>query len=743
MNELQPGDSIPLPDYLLNKPKEPSLDVGDKLPAYSPPISSFSPEGLSDVATQVGRNLAYGVGDIGALPATAAQAVHWTSDAGKRAYDMYLEMTGKAAPGSANAAQAARSKAYEASQTPSERSGNTANVFGYQWPTTKGMETLTQSALNLGTDPAKTTLGEYAGAGARAVPMAIATMGEGLIPKIGYGVGSGVLAHAGERASEDTGIPALGMAGALAGAPLGGAAASKFSNMINPGRAGIRDLANATARDVASGRTNLGAVLGADGKPIVSGTTIGQVVSGPNASRVMGQAGGASARAQSELSNVNENIAQRAQDINGNLGQFVREQAGVTANAPELKTAIHAENSENVNNLYNIAQNHPNAQNMVSPELDRAMTGDTMKNISKTVESHATDPRSKIVVPSMDAAGNQVGGNLLYYDAIGKVLRDKIATASAAGEKAEVARLTGLRSDLLSTLDLAIPEYKTARAAAFDNFAQQGAVETGFNALSERNPFDLHDIMNAYKKSLPQHQDMFRQGLGFALQDLAERQGPQAIQRVFTSPQKASLIQNVLGQDATEAILGRTTADTLLAKTRPIQAQGYPASRQMDIARGSLGAQIGHSLFSGDVLGASATGAAYAGTHLVDMFNHFGNNARAMAILKLAGSSDPKDMQMFYKMVTKDPAMRSTYQSMYNLASKAAMSGTVNAQNTPQNAIQRATGGRVGDHHERLVSRLMTLAERAKKDVNNTTEPLLNVPDATIVKALHVANQAI
>jgi hypothetical protein len=37
----------------------------------------------------------------------------------------------------------------------------------------------------------------------------------------------------------------------------------------------------------------------------------------------------------------------------------------------------------------------------------------------------------------------------------------------------------------------------------------------------------------------------------------------------------------------------------------------------------------------------------------------------------------------------------------------------------------------------------MTLAERAKKEVNTSTEPLLNVPDAAIVKALHVANQAI
>jgi len=65
---------------------------------------------------------------------------------------------------------------------------------------------------------------------------------------------------------------------------------------------------------------------------------------------------------------------------------------------------------------------------------------------------------------------------------------------------------------------------------------------------------------------------------------------------------------------------------------------------------------------------------------------------------------------------------------------------------TPQTAnqpITRATGGRVGSDHERLVGRLMTLAERAKREVNTSTEPLLNVPDAAIVKALHVANQAI
>jgi len=741
--ELQVGDDVPLPDYLANKPPQQKFDVGQELPAYSPPVSSFSKEGLSDAATQVGRNLVYGVGDIAALPATVVQAAHWTSDAGKRAYETYLEMTGKAPPGSGSAAQAARSQAYEASQTPSERSGETANVFGFQYPTTKGMETLAQSALNLGTDPAKTTLGEYAGAGARAVPIALLTRGQGLIPKILTGVGAGVLSHAGEKLTEDTGIPGLAMVGALAGAPAGGAAGSKLSNIINPRQAGVAQLAKATARDIAGGRTSINSTIGPDGMPITPGTTIGQVASGPNASRVIGQAGGVSNQAQAELGSVNEGIISRSQDINGKLGQFVGDITGVQGSAPALQGAIDAEKAGEIKKLYDIAQKTPKAQSIASPEIDQVMSGDTMKGVAKTVESHATDFNSPIIVPSVDAAGNSIGGNLAYYDAVAKNLRSKITAAITAGDKAEVARLTGLRTNLLSEIDHAIPEYKTARAAAFDNFAQQGAVETGFNALSESNPFDLHDMMKAYQKSLPQHQDMFRQGLGFALQDLAERQGPQGIQRIFTSPQKADFIQNVLGQDATEAILGRTTADALLSKVKPIQAQGAPASRQMDIARGGLGAQIGHSLFSGDVLGAASAGSAYIGTHIFDLITHFGNNKRAMAILKLAGSSDPKDMQMFYRMVTQDPAMNSTFQNLYNHASRAALSGTVNAQNTQQNAVQRASGGRVGDHHERLVSRLMTLAERAKKDVNSTTEPLLNVPDATIVKALHVANQAI
>jgi hypothetical protein len=55
----------------------------------------------------------------------------------------------------------------------------------------------------------------------------------------------------------------------------------------------------------------------------------------------------------------------------------------------------------------------------------------------------------------------------------------------------------------------------------------------------------------------------------------------------------------------------------------------------------------------------------------------------------------------------------------------------------------RASGGKVAHNIQPLVSRLMGLAEQAKKSTDNSTKPLLDAPDASIVKALRVANQAI
>jgi hypothetical protein len=55
---------------------------------------------------------------------------------------------------------------------------------------------------------------------------------------------------------------------------------------------------------------------------------------------------------------------------------------------------------------------------------------------------------------------------------------------------------------------------------------------------------------------------------------------------------------------------------------------------------------------------------------------------------------------------------------------------------------QRKSGGRV-DNVERLVSQLMLRTKQAKRETTKATEPLLDQPDESIVKALDVAQQAI
>jgi len=55
----------------------------------------------------------------------------------------------------------------------------------------------------------------------------------------------------------------------------------------------------------------------------------------------------------------------------------------------------------------------------------------------------------------------------------------------------------------------------------------------------------------------------------------------------------------------------------------------------------------------------------------------------------------------------------------------------------------RASGGAVNATHERLVNRLMRLANEAKKSTNQTTKPLLKMDDNTIARALQTADNAI
>jgi len=61
----------------------------------------------------------------------------------------------------------------------------------------------------------------------------------------------------------------------------------------------------------------------------------------------------------------------------------------------------------------------------------------------------------------------------------------------------------------------------------------------------------------------------------------------------------------------------------------------------------------------------------------------------------------------------------------------------------PGGRVPRKSGGKVQSGHQHLVDRLFRLGEQAKKTEKAHTEPLLNLPDETVAKALDVAQRAI
>jgi hypothetical protein len=61
---------------------------------------------------------------------------------------------------------------------------------------------------------------------------------------------------------------------------------------------------------------------------------------------------------------------------------------------------------------------------------------------------------------------------------------------------------------------------------------------------------------------------------------------------------------------------------------------------------------------------------------------------------------------------------------------------------TQKDRAQRASGGKVDDH-EALVEKLMKRWRAAKKATDQTTKPLLNMPDSAVARALEIAGQHI
>jgi hypothetical protein len=144
-----------------------------------------------------------------------------------------------------------------------------------------------------------------------------------------------------------------------------------------------------------------------------------------------------------------------------------------------------------------------------------------------------------------------------------------------------------------------------------------------------------------------------------------------------------------------------------------------------------LGEKLGHAVGMGGLPGALAGMAMERGVE------HLGQARAVSKQFRGANSAKPG-------IISRAAASVGNVLKSPITPSGALLERALQQPRQAQMQYARASGGPVSKRtHEQLVSRLMDLAEKAKKDVNKDTKPLLNAPDEAVVKALAVAQRAI
>lgn len=297
------------------------------------------------------------------------------------------------------------------------------------------------------------------------------------------------------------------------------------------------------------------------------------------------------------------------------------------------------------------------------------------------------------------------------------------------------------RDELSKTLKANVPGYDSIMNQHSDLFDFSNAHDAGLN-IFKTGPDALRPSQVAAMSSDPNTGTAFRLGVRSAI-DNKLKSTPNdiaALRKMSADPNDFVYqnLSNIYGNDAVESLQNTAQREMQYAE----RAKQINASRQSGISEGisktekefnapaipSKFSEAGEKYFGKAVAIPNAIASGFQGT-----IGPAANIGRAQFLT----SSGPEAAAYSRGL------NRAVEMNKLNVPLMTTM-GAIGSQFAKGGRTRRASGGKVtsGDV-KHLVDRLMTLANHAKKDTDNHTKPLLDAPDASIVKALRIANEAI
>lgn len=457
-------------------------------------------------------------------------------------------------------------------------------------------------------------------------------------------------------------------------------AASRIAGTVTADRAAGQGLSDA---DYAAAQ--------ASGQPVITGD-----IGGTATQRLAKAAANSNPAAEAALAGP---LNERYEDQGPRVAGFLQSVYGNNLDAQATRDAL-ASTAKSVNSPAYRQAYADGANGVWTPELESLVNSpnvqSAIKDATKTAANDAVLHGTPVVrnpfVPDAqgnltlrtNANGNQAIPSLQFWDIVKRGLDDQAGEAFSKSQKMTGGQIVGLKNQLLSTLDNAVPSYATARQGAFKAFGADNALEAGTNFLKLANTFDTSQAKSALAAMTPVQQKLFSQGLASQMAQAAMNAPMRRnVLNMFNSPEIAQRLQMGLGPTVAPQVEAFLNRESIMDRFRTSMGNSTTAKQTADMQKGGHGiVGLITNSFSAPVSGAVAgAGLAYehhgfdpqemlegaAGGALTGALvsrAHGVNQKLMKAIGEQLASPDPAVVNAAIKKIAQNPKMMNSLRSV-------------------------------------------------------------------------------
>ena len=449
----------------------------------------------------------------------------------------------------------------------------------------------------------------------------------------------------------------------------------------------------------------------------------------------------------------------RLADSQKRMGQvFTTEAGGAKLDPAGITNQIEDQGRKELKQVYDIARDPTviKANSIYASELDQSLQRnpilhDAIVNAEGRV-ANELDP-SVYKIPSWSETEGELPGNIAFWDIVKRDLDTQYNKLKISGDKDGARQVDAIRKDFISHLDNISPEYKAARDKASEFFDSVSAPEAGQNFYKKADSMKSSEFENAFNQYSDEQKNYFKNGFLSSMNADVGRPGGASVlaTKMTTDPEFQRKAQLILGENYNN-VRNSVLAENIYTSAKQFSPAGGRSPLGLKTALVGIG-----SLGIGPAFQAIMDGAVSAGIfqpqYLLAMAPaavvSAGAAARAKAVaqrtIALAASGNAEDFAKVAKLAASNPVAQRTLDRLNSYYQAINQQGS-SLQPTTEYAggrVGRATGGRTGKDPKKRAESLILLSSRIKNEEGKNTSSLLNLDDATVAKALAVANRHI